>query len=218
MGKADCVELDQPREWYLLHHPVGHPHKPGNVRRVLNGAANFHGQSLNKALVTGLYLLQSLIHILSRLHQSPLAVSADIEEVFLQVGVVPRDTPSLQFLWREHPAADFAVFDYVRHIFGYKDSPTFAIYQLKRGVIDNKANFPDAARSVINNFYMDDNLKSNPTANEAFNKAKDLVELLALGGFKLTKFVTNVPSILIEVELNTDNKTTDENGITQQTD
>ena len=74
--------------------------------------------------------------------------------MFLQVGVIPRDRPSLRFLWREHPAAEVAVFEYVRHIFGSKDSPTCANYALKRTATDNQANFPDAARSVHNNFYI----------------------------------------------------------------
>ena len=97
MDKTDCFKVDQPREWYLPHHPVVHPHKPGKVRRVLNGAANFHGQSLNSALLAGPDLLQSLIHILFRFRQYSFAVSADIEGMFLQVGVIPRDRPSLQF-------------------------------------------------------------------------------------------------------------------------
>ena len=182
VDKTDCFKVDQPREWYLPHHPVVHPHKPGKVRRVLNGAAKLHGQSLNSALLAGPDLLQSLIHILFRFRQYPFAVSADIEGMFLQVGVIPRDRPSLRFLWREHPAAEVAVFEYVRHIFGSKDSPTCANYALKRTATDNQANFPDAARSVHNNFYMDDYLESSPTANEASNKAKDLVKMLALGG------------------------------------
>ena len=63
VDKTDCFKVDQPREWYLPHHPVVHPHKPGKVRRVLNGAAKFHGQSLNSALLAGPDLLQSLILI-----------------------------------------------------------------------------------------------------------------------------------------------------------
>ena len=102
--KSDCFKVDQPREWYLPHHPVVHPHKPGKVRRVLNGAAKFQGQSLNNALLTGPDLLQSLIHILIRCRQHKYAVSADIEGMFLQVGVIPKDQPSLRFLWREDPA------------------------------------------------------------------------------------------------------------------
>ena len=55
--QLDCFRVDNPREWYLPHHPVFHPHKPGKVRSVLNGAAKSHGVSLNSKLLTGLGLL-----------------------------------------------------------------------------------------------------------------------------------------------------------------
>ena len=160
VDKGDCFKVNEVRQWYLSHHPVVHPHKPGKVRRVLNGAAKFQGQSLNNLLLTGPDLLQNLIHILIRFRQHPHAVSADIEGMFLQVGVVPDDRPSLRFLWREDPASEVAVFQYVRHIFGSKDSPTCANYTLRRTATDNASQFPEAAQSVINNFYMDDYLDS----------------------------------------------------------
>ena len=204
VDKSDCFKTDQPREWYLPHHPVVHPHKPGKVRRVLNGAAKFHGHSLNSALLTGPDLLQNLIHVLLRFRQHPYAVSADIEGMFLQVGVIPADQPSLRFLWREDPTTEVAVFQYARHIFGSKDSPTCANYALKRTATDNQSEFPEAAASVCNNFYMDDYLESSQTVQQATQKAEDLVKLLARGGFKLTKFVTNVPSILSRLQPNTE--------------
>ena len=200
LDKGTCFKVNEAREWYLPHHPVVHPHKPGKVRRVLNGAAKFQGQSLNNLLLTGPDLLQNLIHILIRFRQHPHAVSADIEGMFLQVGVIPDDRPSLRFLWREDPATEVAVFQYVRHIFGSKDAPTCANYALRRTATDNASQFPEADQSVINNFYMDDYLESSPTAEEATRKAKDLVNLLSLGGFKLTKFVSNVPTIPPQLE------------------
>ena len=112
-------------------------------------------------------------------------MSADIEEMFLQVGVIPEDKPSLRFLWREDPASEIAVYQYVRHIFGSKDSPTCANYALRRTATDNKETFPEAARSVLSNFYMDDYLELSLTVEEATRKAKDLVTLLSLGVFKL---------------------------------
>ena len=47
---------------------------------------------------------------------------------------------------------------------------------------------------------MDDYLDSSLTVEEATRKAKDLVTLPSLGGFKLTKFVSNVPSIQAKLE------------------
>ena len=65
---------------------------------------------------------------------------------------------------------------------------------------DNRIQFLEAANSVENHFYMDDYLESSPTVNEATKKAQDLVEMLAKGGFKLTKFVSNVPSLVNNVD------------------
>ena len=137
-----------------------------------------------------------------RFRQHPYAVSADIEGRFLQVGVIPEDRPSLRFLWREDPATDVAVYQYVRHIFGSKDSPACANYALQQTARDNRNKFREAANSVGNHFYMDDYLESSPTVNEATKKAQDLVEMLEKGGFKLTKFVSNVPSLVNNVDPN----------------
>ena len=48
---AHMFEQRSDKVWYLPHHPVINPNKPGKVRRVLNGAAKFHGTSLNKSLL-----------------------------------------------------------------------------------------------------------------------------------------------------------------------
>ena len=200
IDESDCFKVDNNREWYLPHHPVVHPHKHGKVRRLLNGAAKFQGHSLNIALLTGPDLLQSLIHILLRFRQHKYAVSADIEGMFFQVGVNPKDQPSLRFLWPEAPASQIAVYQYIRHIFGSKDSPTCANYALKRTATDNHTDYPEAAESVHRNFLMDDYLESSSTIAEAAKKAKDLVKLLQRGGFRLTKIVSNVPEIPNDLE------------------
>ena len=101
-GYVVTVEPHDPRkrsdrEWYLPHHPVVIPNKPGKVRRVLNGASKFHGTSLNKSLLVGPDLLQNLIFVLLRFRQHKYAVSADIEGMFLQVGVLDRDQILLRF-------------------------------------------------------------------------------------------------------------------------
>ena len=187
------------REWYLPHHPVVNPNKPGKVRSVLNGASKFHGTSLNKSLLVGLDLLQNLVFVLFRFRQHHFAVSADIEGMFLQVGVLPEDQPSLRFLWREDPTTDVVVHQYTRHIFGARDSPTCANYALQRTAMDNQAMFPDAASAVLEKFYMDDYLDSSEDPDIAFKMSQELITLLALGGFNLTKFISNATKIIKEL-------------------
>ena len=189
---AHKFESRSDKEWYLPHHPVLNPNKPCKVRRVLNGAAKFHGDSLNKSLLTGPDLLQNLIYVLLRFRQHPYAVSADIEGMFLQVGVLPSDQLSLRFLWREDPTTNVVVYQYTRHIFGAKDSPTCANYALQRTARDNAKFYPEAAKAVLENFYMDNYLDSVESPEKAINRSKELVHLLHLGGFKLTKFVPNL--------------------------
>ena len=86
---AQKFESRSDKEWYLPNHPVLNPNKSGNVRRVLNSAAKFHGASLNKSSLTGPDLLQNLIYVLPRFRHHPYAVSANLEGMFLQVGVLP---------------------------------------------------------------------------------------------------------------------------------
>ena len=116
--------------------------------------------------------------------------------MFLQVGVIPQDQPSLGFLRWKDPAKEISVYQYVRHIFGAKDEPTRANYALKRNANDNGTTYPETARSLKNNFFMDDYLESSPIVNEATRKAQDLGKMLAKAGFTLTKFVSDVRGVL----------------------
>ena len=86
------------REWHLPHHPVVTPNNLVKVRRALNGASKFHGTSSNKSLLVGPDLFQILIFVLLRFRHHKYAVSADIDGMFLQVGVLGRDQILLRFL------------------------------------------------------------------------------------------------------------------------
>ena len=92
-------------------------------------------------------------------------------------------------MWRDDPTGEVNVYQYTRHIFGARDSPTCAIFALQQTARDNYAKFPTASSAVLDNFYMDDFLGSIADSNEAVNLSKELVSLLSLGGFK---FVSNV--------------------------
>ena len=69
-----------------------------------------------------------------------------------------------------------AVYQYVRHIFGAKYSPTCANCALRRNASDNETTFPEAAQSMKNNFYIEDYLESSPIAEKATQKAKDFLK------------------------------------------
>ena len=89
---------------------------------------------------------------------------------------------------------------YTRHIFWAKDSPTCANYALQSTARDNAKEYPEAAKACLENFYMDDYLDSVETPEGALFRSKELVQLLHLGGFKLTKFVSNVPDLADRID------------------
>ena len=86
--------------------------------------------------------------------EGPVDLSADIESMFLQVQVPERDKSCLRFLWRPTVNELVQIYEYQRHVFGAKSSPTCANYALKRVAIDNEDEFPIAAKTIQNNFYM----------------------------------------------------------------
>ena len=83
------------------------------------------------------------------------------------------------------------IYEYQRHVFGAKSSTTCANYDLKRVAIDNGDEFQIAAKTIQNNFYMDDFIKSVETPEEAIKVFKQLQPLLSKYGFDLKKWITN---------------------------
>ena len=97
LGQSEMALSEDQKEWYLPHHPVKHPHKIEKVRRVCNAAAKHQGVSINDMLMTGPDLLQKLFAVLIKFRQPKWAMTADIESMFLQVGVDKSDQSSLRF-------------------------------------------------------------------------------------------------------------------------
>ena len=50
-AKKTDVKPDNGKLWYLSHHGVKHPSKPGKVRNVFNCSTNYGGASLNRKLL-----------------------------------------------------------------------------------------------------------------------------------------------------------------------
>ena len=58
--------------------------------------------------------------------------------------------------------------------------------------MDNQATFPHATSAFLEKFYFDNYLDSFDYLDVAFKLSQELITLLALGGFKIAKFITEV--------------------------
>ena len=61
--------------------------------------------------------------------------------------------------------------------------------------LHHQAEYPEAASAVVQKFYKDDYLDSVQNKDNAWKLGRDLVSLLKLGGFHLTKFISNVNDV-----------------------
>ena len=86
------------------------------------------------------------------------------------------------------------------HVFGGTSSPSCSNYVLKRTSIDGEDQFGNAAgKTLQDNFYVDDFLKSLDNEKEAIKLIKN-VKAMCESGFKLTKFLSNSKQVLQSID------------------
>ena len=83
---------------FLSHHPVTNVNKLGNVRGVANASSVFRGQLLISNLLKGSDLLSNLTGVILRFQEQKAELSADFEQLFVQVKVAPQKRKLLRFL------------------------------------------------------------------------------------------------------------------------
>ncbi len=187
--------------WYVPHHGVYHPRK-GNLRVVFDCGAEFQGTSLNNELLQGPNLTSSLLGVLVRFRQEPVAFMGDIKSMFYQVKVPEEYRDFLWFLWWPEGNTDLEVVEHrmTVHLFGAVSSPSCVSYALRKTAEENRDHFAaDVVDTVKRNFYVDDCLKSLPTDEEAVIMVHALSEICRKGGFTLTKWTSNSQSVLQSV-------------------
>ena len=168
---------------------------------VFDAASKFGGVSLNDKLLTGPDLLNNLVGILMRFRTGKIGIMADVEQMFHQVRVCEADRDSLRFLWRDlDETKTLSEYQMAVHVFGAVDSPCCANYALQRTARDQLGTFSeDVIHAIQRNFYMDDLLASKQSSDEATVLAKDLIEVLKTGGFRLTKWMSNSREVLTAI-------------------
>lgn len=205
-GHAERVPTDelQPGDrpvWYLPHHPVTHPLKPEKVRVVFDCAAQFAHMSLNCQLLQGPDLTNNIVGVLTRFCQEFVGLVANIQYMFHQVRVEPRDCDALRFLW--WPGGDLSAelteYCIVKHLFGATSSPSVVNLCLKKTAEMDGGWKSEVANVIKRNMYVDDLMKSTETTADATLLVHKVKEQLSKGGFHLTKWCSNDRRVLAVV-------------------
>ena len=102
--KAKEASADGPKHC-LPHHPVINPLKPTTKLRIVYDASaktRKDNKSLNECLYRGPVLLNDLCGLLTRFRLNHIAIVADIEKAFLQIGLQPDQRDVTRFVWMKY--------------------------------------------------------------------------------------------------------------------
>jgi len=186
----------QNKSWYIPHHAVYHKEK-NKIRVVFNCSLRYCGTSLNDVLLQGPDLTNSLLGVLLRFRQEPIAIMGDIEKMFYMVNVDEKSRDYLRCFWFDQVGTNkVSEYRLTVHVFGATSSPSVANFALLQTIKCSDKHSDAAKHAVEKNFYVDDFLCSVDSETKAETLLMEVTELVSTGGFKLTKFVSNSSKIM----------------------
>ena len=172
------------------------------VRVVFDASAKENGVSLNDAIDPGPNLQRDLMDVLLRFRKNPIAIAADISEMFLQVELKEEDRAFHRFLWRDLRMDDRPeIYEFSRLVFGGTASPFLAQFVSIEHAKRHQKSFPRAAESIIQSTYMDDTLDSVDSSKNGICLYKDLKVIWNDAGMKVHKWLTNDKEVLAAIPL-----------------
>lgn len=185
--------------WYLPTFGVYHPQKPDQIRVVFDSSAEYEGTSLNDVLLKGPDLNNSLLGVLMRFRKDPVALTADVQQMFYCFIVQEEHRDYLRYLWYEDNDINKKVVEFRMkvHVFGNSPSPAVAIYCMRRAAEKGEEEHgSDARQFVERQFYVDDGLTSVPTPEEAVDLLTRTREMLAESNLRLHKVASNKKQVM----------------------
>lgn len=196
MRRASPLPMSETNYYYIPHHAVSIDRK---FRVVFDASARTtNGKSLNDVQYVGARQQRDLFDIHMTFRTGKIAMTADIAKMFRQVEVRQEEWNFQRILWRESPNDEVTDFWLTVVTYGLASSPFNAVRTLNQCALDHEAEFPQAAQTVRDDFYVDDLLTSAESVEEAITMKKNLIALLRKGGFELTKWRATCNSLMTE--------------------
>ncbi|XP_046141146.1 uncharacterized protein LOC123987688 [Osmia bicornis bicornis] len=183
--------------YYLPHHAVVKRYdSSGKIRVVFN--ASFRtatGSSLNDCLMPGPKLQSDLWMILTRWRLFRVVFTSDIVKMFRQIRVHHTDADWTRILWRSRPDQPVQDFRLKTVTYGTACAPFLALRVLVQLAEDEEERFPLGAVAIRRHSYVDDILAGADDEKAALELRRQVISILHSGGFDLSKWASNKPSL-----------------------
>lgn len=127
--------------------------------------------------------------------------ASDVKMMYRQCLINKEDADRYQrILWREDESETIKEYRMNRVTFGTASAPYLAVRTLHQVADDEGQNHQRAAKIIKEDYYIDDMLTGNDTAEEAIATALEVASILKKGGFILSKWSSNCPVFIRSIE------------------
>ncbi|XP_028166029.1 uncharacterized protein LOC114356863 [Ostrinia furnacalis] len=203
LGHMKISHNNQEIECFLPHHCVVRSESTTTaIRVVFNGSAKTAtGLSVNDLMYSGPNLQHDLLSVIIKWRQYKIGYVADAEKMYRQILINEDDQRYQKIIWRDSPNKPLQEFQLTTVTYGTKAAPFLALMTMQQLAKDEAHRYPEAAKALQNNLYMDDLLHGQHNLEDAENLKTQLIELCKAGGFNLRKWKSNEPK-LIERDVN----------------
>ena len=175
--------------YYLSYHEVCKPDSQSTpYRLVFNASQKFSGSCLNDYWLKPPDLLNNLLGVILRFREGKIALMGDVRKCYHAVALSTLDQHVHRFLWRESQNEKPSTYVMTAVSFGDKPAGAIVTTAMRLTAESKEQEFPDAARAIKENTYMDDVLDSVNTEEEYEKLTKDIDALLEPGKFEIKEW------------------------------
>ena len=202
LGHAELVppaDLEKPEDHLPMHAVYKSSSTTTKIRAIFDASAK-SDVSLNDILLVGPTMHPTLIDVLPRFRLYRIAVTSDISTMYRAVELVPTDCDLHRFVWRSSKSDVPKDYRMTRVTYGVSASSFAANMSVKQNAVDFTSEFPLAAKTVEQSFYVDDCLAGADTIEMAIKLQRELLSLFSCGGFLLRKWNSSDLAVLESIE------------------
>ncbi|XP_018373062.1 PREDICTED: uncharacterized protein LOC108767595 [Trachymyrmex cornetzi] len=179
---------------YLPHYAVIKESSTSTRLRVVFDACSptTSGKSLNDYLSVGPTIQSELFEILIRFRQHSYVLTSDIVKMYRQIMIKPDHRLYQCILWRSTSDQPVTTFCLNTVTYRIASAPFLAIRSLQQLAYDYEATYPRAAQVITQDFYVDDMITGESSAQELRRTKRQVTDILKTAGFQLSKFRSNI--------------------------
>lgn len=191
-GHMVLVENPPRDAYYIPHHAVFKDSTTTKLRTVYNASQRTsNGLSFNEQLAMGKLMQPSMFSLMLRWRMHKIVIVADLEKMYKQIRIVKNQQKLQMILWRNSSDERIKTYKLTTVTFGVAPSPFLAIRTLREIASVVESEFPKAAQSIRDCFYVDDYIGGVDTLDQAVEIYNQLKTVFGRFGFNLRKFLSN---------------------------